>query len=316
MAKILVFGAGSIGLFLGTKLHRARSVVEIYGRRKLTNLSDKVLINQEEYSAPPRIYQLYPNNYDVVFMTVKLYDIQSALEVLKQNQINTQILVFIQNGLLEKSFYEQISDYPGSTTISIFTGYNLVDNQILVTENGLGWHVEDTELGRRICNLLNSSDISCSVNPNLSQVRAIKMIWNSSSNALSALEKKTLGELLEDKNLKKIIYEILKEAYEVLKDEYDLPSLESMQERINRYANQMRNHYSSMYQDMISGRSTEVEFFNGLIVKLGKEKGIPTPYNQDVYLRLLEKSTPQKQPILISNRNRFAGSSREGFSNI
>lgn len=290
MAKILVFGAGSIGLFLGTKLHAAGYVVEIYGRRKLNNLPEKILINQEEYSAPPRLYQLYPNNYDIVFMTIKLYDMQSALEALEQNKISSEILAFIQNGLLEKSFYNQIKGHPGLTTMSIFTGYNLVDNQIIVTDNGLGWHVEDTELGRKIWDLLNSSDIPCSINANLSQVRAIKMIWNVSSNALSALEKKTLGELLEDEKLKVIVYETLKEAYEVLKDEYDLPTLESMEERINRYANQMRNHYSSMYQDAISGRNTEVEFFNGLIVKLGKEKGVPTPYNQDVYLRLLEKS--------------------------
>ena len=79
MAKILVFGAGSIGLFLGTKLHASGYMVEIYGRRKLNNLFEEVLINQTKYPAPPRIYQLYPNDYDIIFMTVKLYDIQSAL---------------------------------------------------------------------------------------------------------------------------------------------------------------------------------------------------------------------------------------------
>ena len=44
-----------------------------------------------------------------------------------------------------------------------------------------------------------------------------------------------------------------------------------------------------MYQDLISRRKTEIEFLNGLIIKLGKEKGIPTPYNQQVYLKLLEQ---------------------------
>ena len=300
MAKILIFGAGSIGVFLGTKLHAAGHNVEIYGRRKLNKLTDKVLINDEEYQAPSKIHQLQSADYDVIFMTVKLYDIEQALEAIKQHQINSQILAFIQNGLLEKSFYQQIKDHSKLTTLSIFTGYNLVDNQVLVTENGLGWHVEDTAVGREICSLLNSSDISCTVNSNLSQVRAIKMIWNASSNALSALERKTLGELMKDQKLKQIVYKLLQESYEVLKDEYDLPSLESMQERINRYANQMQHHYSSMYQDVISGRNTEVEFFNGLIVKLGKEKGIPTPYNQDVYLRLREQTNPGGQRVLVS----------------
>jgi len=40
MLKILIFGAGSVGTFLGTKLHAVGHQVLLYGRRKLDNLSD------------------------------------------------------------------------------------------------------------------------------------------------------------------------------------------------------------------------------------------------------------------------------------
>ena len=40
---------------------------------------------------------------------------------------------------------------------------------------------------------------------------------------------------------------------------------------------------TSMLQDIMSGRKTEVEIFAGEIIRLGKMYGIPTPYNQVLY---------------------------------
>ncbi|HJK74304.1 MAG TPA: 2-dehydropantoate 2-reductase, partial [Methanocorpusculum sp.] len=38
--------------------------------------------------------------------------------------------------------------------------------------------------------------------------------------------------------------------------------------------------YSSMYQDIVGGRLTEVDYINGAIVRLGEKHGIPTPVNR------------------------------------
>ena len=40
---------------------------------------------------------------------------------------------------------------------------------------------------------------------------------------------------------------------------------------------------TSMYQDVLAKRETEVEAFAGEIVRLGKELGVETPYNQVMY---------------------------------
>ncbi|HJK53932.1 MAG TPA: 2-dehydropantoate 2-reductase, partial [Methanocorpusculum sp.] len=39
-------------------------------------------------------------------------------------------------------------------------------------------------------------------------------------------------------------------------------------------------HYSYMYQDIVGGRLTEVDYINGAIVRLGEKHGIPTPVNR------------------------------------
>ena len=41
-----------------------------------------------------------------------------------------------------------------------------------------------------------------------------------------------------------------------------------------------------MYQDVILKKKTEVDIFSGEIIRLGKEFGIKTPYNTDIYNKI------------------------------
>ena len=38
--------------------------------------------------------------------------------------------------------------------------------------------------------------------------------------------------------------------------------------------------YPSLYQDILKGRRTEIEFLNGYVVKKGNEVGVITPYSE------------------------------------
>jgi 2-dehydropantoate 2-reductase len=37
-----------------------------------------------------------------------------------------------------------------------------------------------------------------------------------------------------------------------------------------------------MLQDIVRGKRTEIDYINGKVVELGREYGIPTPYNNAV----------------------------------
>ena len=290
MLKILVFGAGSVGMFLATRLYAVGHQVFLYGRRKLDSLDKEIFINGKIYQVPPRCYQLQANDdYNAIFVTTKLYDIKNALAEIRKYNLKFQIVVFIQNGIVEPGFYEGFQNHLGFTTISVFNGYHLTDNQLLVKESNIGWQLEDSLTGQKIYELFKEAGIQCDIAPNISQIRAKKLIVNSALNTLSAIEKKTIAELIADRNSKKIVDGIIQECWSVLKEDYHLPNLTSIRQTIYKLIVQVGEHYSSMYQDLISGRKTEVEFLNGLIIRLGLEKGIPTPYNQEVYFRLLDE---------------------------
>jgi 2-dehydropantoate 2-reductase len=292
MLKILVIGAGSIGTFLGTKLYSAGHQVFLSGRRKLQGLAESILINGQKYELPPRGYHIRRDDYNIIFVTTKLYDVENALEELSQTDLNPQIIAFIQNGIVEPEFYRGWQNHPGFATLSIFNGYHLANNQILVKESNLGWKVDDSTIGQKIALLLTEAGIQCTVSRSMAQLRAQKMIANTAINALSAIEKKTIGELVADSGLKRILDGIIQESWAALKEDYCLPELAEVQRNIYGFIPQVQEHYSSMYQDLISGRKTEIEFLNGFIIKLGKEKGISTPYTEQVYFSLLDKTNP------------------------
>jgi 2-dehydropantoate 2-reductase len=287
MFKILVFGAGSVGLYLGTKLFAIGHEVTLYGRRKLRDVALTILINDKPYPVPPKIKHLVPAAYNLILVTTKLHDIPQAIKTIEQCQFNPQIIAFIQNGLIEKRFYGNLSHHPGFITLSLFNGYNLQTHSLSVVESNLGIQVDDSPVGQKLCDLFQSAGIHCQVSQDIDSMRAKKLILNAALNPLSALEQKTVGEVVEDETLQPLIDSIIQEGWAVLHSAYPLPDVTTLIADIYRTARQVPHHYSSTYQDLMSGRPTEINFLNGLIVQLGNRQGIATPYNQQVCQRIL-----------------------------
>lgn len=291
--NILIYGAGSIGVFLGAKLLGHGHVVTLFGRRKLRRLHDSILINGDLYKTPERIYSLEPNKkYDYIFITTKLYHSFEVLKELQDRNISSDTLALIQNGLVDDETLKDFRSHPAFVTISVFEGYHLIENQLLATKSGMGWKTENSPTGIELQNLLESVGIHAVATEDLDSVRSEKMILVNAVGALSAIEKKTLGELISESSTRRVIESLIDESYEVLKDEHDLPDLNTIKMRFYKTIDQIKTHYSSMYQDVLSGRQTEIEYLNGYIVRLGLKKGIPTPVNEEVYRKL--KSLPTK----------------------
>lgn len=53
--------------------------------------------------------------------------------------------------------------------------------------------------------------------------------------------------------------------------------------------------YSTL-QDLDAGRHTEIDMFSGALIRMGKELGIPTPYNEYTYhiIKALEEKNDGK----------------------
>lgn len=190
--------------------------------------------------------------------------------------------------MVDDDFYDEIIGCGELVTISVFEGYRLTGNQLAAGKSDLGWQMDQSETGTKVSELLNYAGIKSAVNPEISRVRAEKMLMNCAVNALSALNNKTFGELSLDEEDRKIMEGIIDGGYGVLKDEYELTDINEFKKVFYEIINQNKAHYSSLHQDIESGRETEIDYLNGLNVRKGEKKGIPTPLNQELYSRIKE----------------------------
>jgi len=68
-----------------------------------------------------------------------------------------------------------------------------------------------------------------------------------------------------------------------------------LMEAIDKEISGLKN-YSSMHQDLMKGRKTEIDFLNGKIVEMGRKHNIPTPINESIVsmIKFLEGTNARK----------------------
>ncbi len=291
---ILIVGAGSIGVYLGTLLNSKGHNVFLLGRKKLKKLHETILIGEQVYKMPKRIYSFPKNkNYDFVFITSKLYDLENNLKKVVENHLKTKYLLSIQNGIVQNELYEKYTNKFQFSSISVFEGFRIVENQLIVNQSKTGWKTDESNAGIETSKLLQSVGINCSTEKNLDSIKAEKTIMNCCVNILSAIKKKTFFELYRNSTTKNTMDDLFDESYSVLNQEYKLKPKVELKKLFYQIIEPMK-HYSSTYQDAISGRKTEVQFLNGLILKLAKKHKLQAPTNQKILDEFFNKYPKSK----------------------
>lgn len=278
---MLICGSGSIGTYLGTKLHLKDHEVKLVGRRKLRQVKEFIIIDGVNYEVPEKLFTI-PKNYeaDLVFITTKLYDFEPMIMLIKKNKIKFSKVAAIQNGLVDTSKYSRILGH-NIVPITVFAGFNLTGKEIIVKPTKVGWITPYSRDGKEISKILKDAGIPCAPKKNFDSLRAEKTIVNCCLNALSAIKNKPFCDLFKNREIKKRIFDIFDETYDILNKKYKLKNKETMKE--NMYKNWSKlKHYSSTYQDIKSKRQHEVPFFNGYIVELGKKYSLPIEHNQSI----------------------------------
>merc|ERR1712037_470181 len=152
-------------------------------------------------------------------------------------------------------------------------------------------HVRHTGKGRIVicCDILPTKPLNSIIvtRREITNHHWQKLAFNSVINSLTALKKCTNGELLSQLNMeatksKKIIYSyddslvwkwILEEVIQVANQECSTyMTLEKTKQGLMEVIKCTSSNYSSMVQDIQCRRRTEVEFLNGYVAMLGKEK--------------------------------------------
>ena len=287
--KIIVLGAGAIGSFYGSALSRKADVL-LVGRQAHV---DAINAHGLEVSGAVEgtFYMEASTELDdiprgaLIVLTTKAYDIKRAIGgingLLKPG---VEILV-LQNGLGNEQLVRSLVGRDvevvrglASTGVEFLEpgkiGVKLVGETVL----------PETGTGRGIGRLLDSCGLEVLLSDRMAVEIWRKLTMNCVINPLTALLRVPNNEIAVER-LRGVRVGIVDECVRVAERE-GVALDGDLEAEISRAAASYSN-ISSMLQDVTRGRRTEIDFLNGRISELGREHGIPTPYN-DVLTALIK----------------------------
>lgn len=279
--KIFVLGAGAIGSTYGALLSR-RNNVTLIGRKahadaiKKNGLILSGNVNGKFFvKAETAIKEIPPNT--LILLTTKAYDAADAVTSIKPLLRKDTVILVLQNGLGIKDIVEKIVEGKAEVVRGLVT----LAAEFFEPGKISFWQretfLESTQTSERIARVFNESGLKTKIPNEMQEEIWKKLIVNCVANPLTAVLQVRNNEIMVD-SLKEIRHEIIQECIAVGKAEgigFESSLEECIEHKIASYTN-----YSSMCQDMMKRKKTEIDFLNAKIVELGRKQGIPTPVNE------------------------------------
>jgi 2-dehydropantoate 2-reductase len=323
--RFIIAGAGAIGTAMGGYLAQAGNPVILISRPShasavrehgLTLRTAKGIFHPV-VTALTSLRDVVWQNGDVVFLTCKSQNSKELLAEMSNAPRATPVFCF-QNGVRNE-------EWAAATFSDVYAG--LVQISATFTEPGVVEHTRNDVLaiGKYPSGL---DDVTTQVGHALEQAGfrvtyyedAMPRKWGklliNLNNALFALIDTWLQLAYTDVELRSFLAETMQEGLRVIRAagvKIEMGPGEPVAEEFVRqmaagafaHPNPMelppeRRTYPSTWQDVVLRRqTTEVEHFNGEIVSLGKQYGIPTPYNTTVLEMMRELLRRSAMPGLF-----------------
>ncbi|MEQ9364173.1 MAG: 2-dehydropantoate 2-reductase [Leptospirales bacterium] len=311
-----IFGAGSIGCYLGANLAAADIPVVLVGRAALgeeirrhgLRVTD---LTGRDFRVPPPApggaleYTTDARDLkdcDVVFVTTKSSDTAEAGRSLAETGLQPDaVVISFQNGVSNAGVIG--AALAGSRVLAGMVPYNVVRNAQAHFHCGTTGKLmfempQDASDGlksflNRIAAVLSGAGLAAETHPDLRGVLWGKLIFNL-NNAVNALAGVPLREELSQRAYRKIVAASIREALSVLRSAGVKPRaagrmipgiapviLGLPDFLFFRVAAPMvkidPEARSSMWEDLDRGRKTEIDYITGEIVRLADEHGLQAP---------------------------------------
>jgi 2-dehydropantoate 2-reductase len=298
---IALIGLGAIGCSLAPGLQKAvgaknfRVIGE--GARKTRLETDGVIINGENYKFNIVDPSATVEPADLVVVIVKYGALPSAIRDIANQVGKDTVIVSFMNGIDSEEMIA--AEYGWDRML-----YGFARKSVVMKDGSCnydpknGWFVfgeaQNETISPRIqamSDLFNRAGIPYKVEPDMIRAMWLKFACNVSENQSSAILGIPFGAWQVSDHANWIRETAFWEVIQIAnKKGIDIGEGDLLQQRkaLNGipYANK-----TSMLQDIENGRTTEVEMLAGIVCRMGRELGIPTPVNDLFYhsIKVLEE---------------------------
>ncbi len=307
MMKILVIGAGAVGIGLAASLMSQNADVSIYARGETAKAIKKNGIKRcglfENYSFSSdevKVFSDYrdiaKNSFDYVFITSKTTandDISQKLNEFRDILKTDFKIIIFQNGFGNDNAYLRYFDKSEVFCARLITGFARHDRYI----SEVTVYTEPIQIGslqnqdpkdlKEIADMIAASGIGCELTDEVDKYLWAKMLYNCALNPLGTILDVNYGKLTENEYSKEIMDRIIDEIFDVINaSEYETfwdNSEEYKKIFYNKLVPDTYEHISSTHQDVKRKIKTEIDSLNGSVIRLAETYGIDVSTNRIIY---------------------------------
>ena len=309
--KLLVYGAGAIGAYVGGSLASAghtvtfiarpaaAEVIRMQGLRLKSKEGEKIIRAASAVTSPAKAFAA--GSHDVILFALKSYSTATAIEELRAVTATPPPILCVQNGVDNETELAEAFGPERVIAGTVTTAVSRPSEGEIVVERKRGVGVaQGHPLSAQIVILFKEAGLNARLYSAAGPMKWSKLLTNLIGNATSAILDMTVAELFADQRTSAVELAMLRECLAVMRvlkyGVVDLPgvpvrALAFAAGRLPNFLAQPAlrrgvaagrgNKMPSFHIDLHSGRGrTEVRWLNGAVARRGAECGVPTPVNQ------------------------------------
>jgi 2-dehydropantoate 2-reductase len=308
--KLAIVGPGALGCLLAALLRQAGADVSLVdyrpdrvARLRLGGIQVQSLDGVHQVVEVPIGLAPEVGPCDVTIVAVKAYQTQAAARALPELMAQGGVALTLQNGL---GNLEAIARTVGTRRLLAGVGLLGVTRQdegrIIYAGRGViyvgapaGSQVSAAEVAA-VVDLFRGAGLACQPREDIEAVLWEKLVINVGINPLTALLRVPNGALLQLPEAWEVAAAAALEAQAVAQAA-GLTLSGDPAARLRQVCAGTAANHSSMLQDILAGRPTEIEAMNAQVATRGRALGLDTPVND--LLTLLIRAAAQSAPFTV-----------------
>lgn len=293
--NILICGLGAIGSIYAVKITEAAKNVGcnlkilLDAKRLQRYKNEPTVFNGKEYFFDYVSPETLDFNADLVVIATKNNGLDDAIRDIKNFVTDKTLIISLLNGIQSE---DRISAVYGKENVlySYFIGHTSTRVGRNITHDGVNTLVFGkknnkvlSEQVKSLKSFFEKTNINYEIPEDMDYSRWWKFLVNVGYNQASAVMNAPYGAFQSLKKVNDIAINLMEEAAAVAKAEGVQNTEKLIPEVLKVIEKMLPDTKTSMLQDVLAGRKTEVEIFAGYVSKLGRKYGVKTPYNDMFY---------------------------------
>lgn len=297
--KVLIYGAGGVGGFIGSFLEKTDFEISYVVRNKRFEFlkSNGLILKSKIENLKKKNLKLLEkinqgDSYDIIIITVKLYDFDNVFDEIIDKVKGDFIILPMQNGIYAE---EKISKTlgPDNTYGAVAQISAHIDSNQIVQHIGTlatffvgSYGKKESQTLKFFCEKAQEKNLSIIFKENIKEKIWEKFIFLSAYSGITTMTQKTIGEIYNNSELKNKFNNAMKETFNLSRKfgvDFKRDPIEFWNDKIKKMPAEMT---SSMYYDFLEKKKLELDWLSGSIIELAEKKGIKCETHKEIVKKI------------------------------